>query len=113
MEEANDSLGRRTSRTRPGNRDALPFAGRMGANQTLGANKVTAAEVPFAGRIGGNQEFIVTDLSSQRAQLVLKKTADAAPILSIRDSLDLQGFTQPLIWKAAMIECWGESVLPA
>jgi hypothetical protein len=101
-----------TKRPLPGNGSSLPFAGRIGGNQqfTLPSADTTASALPFAGRIGGNQDFTTQHprLSISDADLV-KKTPDAAPLLSLRDVLDLKGFSQPIIWKAAIIECWGKS----
>ncbi|KAK5171287.1 uncharacterized protein LTR77_004431 [Saxophila tyrrhenica] len=62
---------------------------------------------PFAGRIGGNQAFIATD-DSQESEEILKKQPDAAPLSSLRDSLDPRGFFIVDTWRQAAIEAWGE-----
>ena len=68
--------------------------------------------LPFAGRIGGNQDFTVdrSDPSGSNADLI-KKTPDAAPLLTLRDALDLNGFRQLIVWKSAIIEFWGKLLL--
>jgi len=67
----------------------------------------SAVNPPFAGRVGGNLEFIVDREDPQNASL-LKKVPDAAPNLSLRESLDLRGFGQVELYKAAMIEGIGQ-----
>lgn len=65
--------------------------------------------LPFAGRVGGNQDFVVTPRSSEESKSTLaKRTPDAAPLRTLRDALNLDGFLEPIIWKSAAIECWGE-----
>ncbi|KAL4924207.1 aquaporin-like protein [Aspergillus undulatus] len=63
----------------------------------------TNKAVPFAGRIGANQEFALEKDNAAQAG-VLEKFPDAAPWISIRDSLDLRGLWQVELWKAAVIE---------
>lgn len=95
------------------NGSSIPFAGRVGGNQnfTLSSNGTDAHALvlPFAGRIGGSQDFTVdrSNASGSNANL-MKKTPDAAPLHTLRDALDINGFYQPIIWKSAAIECWGK-----
>ncbi|KAB2576895.1 Aquaporin TIP1-3 [Lasiodiplodia theobromae] len=91
---------------------ALPFAGRLGANQRFTiSNKDQQPEArPFAGRIGGNQAFTVSHHNPD-AEEIVKETPDAAPLRNLKDAIDLRGFLQPVIWKAAIVECWGVSML--
>jgi hypothetical protein len=62
---------------------------------------------PFAGRIGGNQEFTL-DRSDPNSKRILKETPDAAPFVTWKASFDLNQFRQINLWKAALIEGWGE-----
>lgn len=88
---------------------ALPFAGRLGANQRFTISDKDQPEArPFAGRIGGNQAFTVSQ-SNPDAEEIVKETPDAAPLRNLKDAIDLRGFFQPVIWKAAIVECWGMS----
>lgn len=68
----------------------------------------TAANTAFAGRIGGNQEFTVSQDDTE-AEEVLKQQPDAAPLYSIKDSLNPHGFLVWENWKSAIIEGWGGS----
>lgn len=93
------------------NGSSIPFVGRMGGNQdfALPSAATNAAALPFAGRIGGNQDFTVNADRSEAEAKLMKKTPDAAPLHNLRDILGLNGFYQPIIWKSAIIECWGKS----
>jgi hypothetical protein len=62
---------------------------------------------PFAGRIGGNQEFTL-DQSDPNSKRILKEIPDAAPFVTWKASFDLNQFWQINLWKAALIEGWGE-----
>lgn len=63
---------------------------------------------PFAGRLGGNQSFVVDRTNPANAEL-LAKVPDAAPNLNLREMFDLRGFREGDLYKAALIECFGES----
>lgn len=65
---------------------------------------------PFAGRLGGNQDFTV-DRNDPRNSKVLEKVPDAAPRMRLTEVLDLRGFRSPDLWKFAMLECIGRSIL--
>ncbi|KAK3673850.1 hypothetical protein LTR78_006405 [Recurvomyces mirabilis] len=62
-------------------------------------------ESAFVGRIGGNQGFVASD------EAQLKQTPDAAPLLSVKDALRLNGFLQYDLWRMAFIEGWGTCLL--
>ena len=68
------------------------------------------AQLPFAGRIGGNQSFIVDRHDPSHAAL-LARTPDAAPYIPLRESFDLRGFTEIELWKAALAECVGTMLI--
>ncbi|GAB1192547.1 hypothetical protein APSETT444_001739 [Aspergillus pseudonomiae] len=53
---------------------------------------------PFAGRIGGNQALVVDRHDPSNADL-LKKTPDAAPLMTVREGFDLRGFWDIDLWK--------------
>ena len=61
----------------------------------------------FAGRLGGNQEFII-DRNDPAHAALLRKTPDAAPFMSLRQTFDLGGFREMDLWKAGLIEGIGE-----
>lgn len=63
--------------------------------------------VPFAGRVGGNQTFVARE-SDPASQQQVKDTPDAVPLHDLRAAFHLGGFAQPIIWKAAIIEGWGK-----
>ncbi|KAH0445708.1 hypothetical protein KCU90_g18, partial [Aureobasidium melanogenum] len=62
-------------------------------------------EPSFAGRIGGNQEFVAND------QQTIQHQPDAAPIVSIKAALRLNGFANFEIWRMAFIEGYATSLL--
>jgi hypothetical protein len=61
---------------------------------------------PFAGRIGGNQGLVL-DRHDPGNLEVLKKTPDAAPLMTFRDAFNFHGFTDLDLWRFALIECVG------
>lgn len=96
------------------NGSSIPFAGRLGGNQNfaLPIKDSQSSIQPFAGRNGGNQDFTLNQAQlSESSTDLRKKTPDAAPLQTWRDILDLNGFFQPIIWKSALIECWGKSIV--
>lgn len=64
---------------------------------------------PFAARLGGNQEFVV-DRDDPRNAALLQDIPDAASHMTLRQALDLRGFRQVELWRAALMECMGESL---
>ncbi|KAF7590782.1 hypothetical protein BBP40_002398 [Aspergillus hancockii] len=58
---------------------------------------------PFVGRIGANQEMVL-DRSDPENSQTLKKVPDAAPLMSIRDGFDLEGFLDLDLWRFGLIE---------
>jgi hypothetical protein len=58
---------------------------------------------PYSGRIGGNHHFVL-DGDTQEKRDLLKRVPDAAPYLKWRESVDLQPFTQIVLWKQAFVE---------
>jgi hypothetical protein len=62
---------------------------------------------PFIGRLGGNQEFALDESDSSNASKI-KQVPDAAPCMSLRDQLNLSGFSLPALWKAAILEGMGK-----
>jgi len=88
---------------------SAPFVGRpRGDQQFASSTSQVAIAIPFAGRLGGNQDFIAsTHTSDSELREIIKKTPDAAPLGHFEDILDLRGFREPMVWKAAVIECWG------
>ncbi len=71
--------------------------------------KLKPAQLLFAGRIGGNQEFIIDRRDPDQAEL-LRKTPDAAPFMSLKESFDLRGFSDIDLWKGAFLEGIGKSL---
>ncbi|KAG8628381.1 hypothetical protein KVT40_004254 [Elsinoe batatas] len=67
-------------------------------------------EEQFAGRLGANQEFIL-DRHDEEDKDQLKKHPDAAPIHTFKDSLHLEGFLSPGLWRMAIVEGWGTFLL--
>ncbi|KAJ5133308.1 MIP transporter [Penicillium atrosanguineum] len=63
---------------------------------------------PFAGRIGGNQELVL-DRDDPRSAEILEKAPDAAPLMTAREGLSLQGFLNLDYWKFGLIEGIGKS----
>lgn len=61
---------------------------------------------PFIGRLGGNQGFVL-DRNDPANTSVLKATPDAAPYMTLKEQLDLNGFTYLSLWKAALAEGMG------
>jgi hypothetical protein len=78
----------------------------MAHRRRLGLGSPTPS-APFAGRLGGNQEFVV-DRSDPQNEELLKKVPDAAPNLTLKESLDLRGFREIGLYKAGLIEFVGE-----
>jgi hypothetical protein len=66
---------------------------------------------PFIGRLGGNQVFVLDRNDAANAEL-LKEQPDAAPYMTIRQQLDLNGFKNLGLWKAALIEGMGKNPNP-
>jgi hypothetical protein len=62
---------------------------------------------PFIGRLGGNQEFALDESNSLNASKI-KEVPDAAPCMSLKEQLNLSGFSLPTLWKAAVLEGMGE-----
>jgi hypothetical protein len=75
------------------------------------SNPSRANTRPFVGRLGGNQEFVVDRNDSANAEL-LKEQPDAAPYMTIREQLDLNGFKNLGLWKSALIEGIGRNLHP-
>ncbi|KIW17022.1 hypothetical protein PV08_04213 [Exophiala spinifera] len=75
-----------------------------------GTGSGTTGMVPFAGRLGGNQTFIVDRSDPANAEL-LRKVPDAAPNLNLREMFELGGFREGGLWKAAIVECIGTMIL--
>lgn len=67
-----------------------------------------AAVTPFAGRLGGNQAFVL-DRTDPENESVLARVPDAAPGLTFRQIFDLRGFTEPILYKAGLIEMLGDT----
>lgn len=65
---------------------------------------------PFAGRIGGNQGLVL-DRDDPRSAEILEKAPDAAPLMTAREGLSLQGFLHVDYWKFGLIEGIGKSKL--
>ncbi|KAJ5666337.1 MIP transporter [Penicillium maclennaniae] len=63
---------------------------------------------PFAGRVGGNQELVI-DRDDPRSAEVLDKAPDAAPLMTAREGLSLQGFLNVDYWKFGLVEGIGKS----
>ena len=63
---------------------------------------------PFAGRLGGNLTFALDRSDPENASL-LARVPDAAPNLSFRQSFDMRGFAEPILYKAGVIELFGNS----
>jgi hypothetical protein len=75
------------------------------------SNPSRANTSPFVGRLGGNQEFVLDRNDSANAEL-LKEQPDAAPYMTIREQLDLNGFKNLGLWKSALIEGIGKNLNP-
>ncbi|KFY80859.1 hypothetical protein V499_00314 [Pseudogymnoascus sp. VKM F-103] len=69
-----------------------------------------AIAVPFAGRIGANQEFSLNKDNCAHLE-ILQKFPDAAPWIPLRDALSLRHILQPALWKAACVEAVGTCLL--
>ena len=65
---------------------------------------------PYAGRLGGAQDFVL-DRSDPANAATLSRVPDAAPLMSVAETLSLRGFAQREIWQAACIECLGTMLL--
>ena len=72
--------------------------------------QLTPAQACYAGRIGGNQSFVLDRNNPQNAS-ELERVPDAAPFMSLRASLDLHGFAEIELWKAAVQEGLGEPII--
>jgi hypothetical protein len=72
------------------------------------SNPSRANTNPFIGRLGGNQEFVLDRHDAANAEL-LKEQPDAAPYMTIRQQLDLNGFKSLGLWKSALIEGMGRN----
>ncbi|KAM0715336.1 hypothetical protein Q7P37_008834 [Cladosporium fusiforme] len=72
--------------------------------------QASVSELPFAGRIGGNQEFTVSE-DSAKGREILKKQPDAAPLYSINDSLNPNGFLVYDNYRMAVVEGFGSCLL--
>lgn len=66
--------------------------------------------LPYAGRLGGNQEFVL-DPSDPDTKSLLERNPDAAPFMSLKTLLSLNGFKQPSLWKQALMEGAGTMML--
>ena len=67
------------------------------------ASAAVPAITPYAGRIGGIQDFVL-DRSDPANAAELERVPDAAPLMSMSALLDLRGFRQHELWKAAVME---------
>jgi hypothetical protein len=65
---------------------------------------------PFAGRLGANQAFTIDRRTSADDKL-LEKEPDATPHMSFRELLDCRPIFSRYLWKAALIEGFGEIML--
>ncbi|KAK7415031.1 hypothetical protein QQX98_006169 [Neonectria punicea] len=65
---------------------------------------------PFAGRLGANQSFIL-DRALAGNEGPLEKEPDAAPLIPLRELLDLRPILHVNLWKAACIEGIGSLML--
>ncbi|KAH7121601.1 aquaporin-like protein [Dactylonectria macrodidyma] len=65
---------------------------------------------PFAGRIGANQSFTLDPSLSDFGEL-LEKEPDAAPLMPVRELMDLRPLLHVNLWKAAFIEGIGTLML--
>ncbi|KAF3316342.1 hypothetical protein TWF173_002190 [Orbilia oligospora] len=65
---------------------------------------------PFAARLGGNQEFVL-DRADPKNAAVLEDIPDAATHMTVKQALDLRGFRQAILWKAAAVEGVGTMLL--
>lgn len=63
----------------------------------------------FAGRVGGNQTFVASGDTAQD-ELLMEQTPDAVPLTRLKDVFALRGVFEPVIWRAAVIECWGNVI---
>jgi hypothetical protein len=91
--------------------DVQPRSRRSFSTSALpdGQRQPKPAQLLFAGRIGGNQEFVL-DRTDPEYAATIKKTPDAAPYMSVRESFELHGFTDIELWKAAVMEGVGECI---
>ncbi|KAL3452333.1 aquaporin-like protein [Aspergillus insuetus] len=78
--------------------------------RTAGDHLPTNNAVPFAGRVGANQEFTLGKNSCARAE-ILQKFPDAAPWIPVRDALSMRGILQIELWKAAVVEAIASCLL--
>ncbi|KAI5458773.1 aquaporin-like protein [Mariannaea sp. PMI_226] len=67
--------------------------------------------IAFAGRVGGNQRFTVDRASIVEDATGKEKEPDAAPLMPIRNLMDLRPLLHPNLWKAAIIEGLGTLLL--
>jgi glycerol uptake facilitator-like aquaporin len=64
---------------------------------------------PFAGRLGGSGAFVL-DPSNPDNTSLLERVPDASPNMTFQQAFDMRGFAEPILWKAGVIEFWGESI---
>lgn len=65
----------------------------------------------YAGRIGGNQEYIL-DRDDPDNKSLLERNPDAAPMIPLRQLLDLRGLRNLGLWKQAFVEGIGPLAWP-
>lgn len=65
---------------------------------------------PFVGWIGGNQEFVI-NRGHDDSDEILSKAPDDAPGMSLSEQLSLVGFTELVLWKAALMKEIGSLIL--
>lgn len=65
---------------------------------------------PFVGRLGGNQAFTLSQDDPDYDEKI-RRTPDAVPSFSWKESFDLRGFREAELWKQAILEGWASSML--
>ena len=73
------------------------------AEHTLSKAPAIPSIKPFAGRLGGVQDFVL-DRDDPANAATLARVPDAAPLMSIKETLSLRGFAQRDLWEAAVVE---------
>ncbi|KAG8672157.1 hypothetical protein FPOAC1_005419 [Fusarium poae] len=68
-------------------------------------------DLPFAGRLGANQTCLIDGVTSEDERL-LEQQPDATPHMSFRELVDLHPITNLDLWKAALIEGIGRLFSP-
>jgi hypothetical protein len=91
---------------------SAPSAAHSSKTMAEAIQDLKAPVTPFAGRLGGNQEFIVNRYDPDNAALI-EQIPDAAPLIPLKQIIDLRGFREPELWKAAIIEGVGMSLSAA